>query len=840
MADNISDSVDDIGRGIDDFSKSTAQGSQSAAKLVNAYKAFLNAAESTGSAFMDANDNFKKYEKSVNDTAKFIAVSAKGIERYHIGSIIGGIVSVIGKLTNLVFEQNDLQLTAFDRSAKFGIAAGTTVEQLTGLTHAAGYSVAANDGFMKAISESNTALLNLGTNTTEGTKKLSEVVSNNDVIDEFMRLGYSQQSLAAMQTKYIKSQETLGFGLELDSGKLRAKTLDYVSSLTSMSIATGHNVDELAEKMAAVGMDFKMGSKLRELERTGNGKAAVSFKEAAIISATLLTPASAAGIRDFLANGTATTKEGKALLSVTGGRISEWTSQLQSGEIDAIEYNKRIAAARVSYEESNRKSLQVSKEYQEAVGVNVQDLDASRKIANMRSMEEIKAMTENTKKQVQLDKNNNLGLKETQIENFKTTNKASIAYEKTVQQIAGPVNSVFRTVADLVKQSALALMKTGNWMSGGTNKELQEAIAVMGDGKDLKNLKTTIKKNIGDTDKQIAAQRDEGTKTKAAMAAYEKAAEDAKKAKTPEERTQANRNLQAAQDALRQQKENERKKYGTDTIDLEEKKRKLAEQQARTEARAKLRGGNKPVGPTDSKDRQTAAGNKIDFQNGETNDAAHYGKLEPTFGGTINKLADRYYQLTGKNLSVNSSYRSEEEQAKIYEAWVKAGGSKKNPKAGGYYMPARSGSAHSSGRAIDIDASQLDFLEAKGILDELGLTRPHKQKDPVHVTPKAAMGGVFSGPNSGYNALLHGKEAKFPLDNGTVPIVMNSNSLSNFKDGKGDISRAESPQVAPPQTETTNDNSVFIDTLVSKLDDLNSEVEESNRIYSKIKLYSQN
>jgi hypothetical protein len=839
MADNISDSVDDIGKGIEDFSKSTAQGKAAASKITSAYLDFTRAASATGSAFYDANDKFAKFEKSIDYTSKFLDNASRSIPG--VGGAIGSIIRTISTLTEMVFEQNDLQLTAFDRVSKFGIAAGTTAEKLSTITHESNTSVKSNESFLKSIEDSNTGLINLGKTTSVGIDELSQITKTDGVVDEFMRLGQNQDSLRMMQTKYIKMQETLGFGLEKGAKNTRQSSLDYATSLIGLSVITGHNVDELADQMAAQANDLKFNLKLRELNRAGNDKAIKNFKDASTISAALMGPQTAAAVRDFLSNGVATTKEGEALMATTKGEIGLWVAQLESGQIDGVEFNKRIANATTDYEKANRKSLQISKDYQEQTGMSVKRLEGAEKLANVQNMVDVQAQIDLAKKQKDSDGKIKSGLKETQIDAAKTERQSAITYEKTMGVVSGPVNFVFRTLADLVKQTAIGAIKLGNWLSGGTNKELEAALAILGDDKDIKGVNQAIKKSLTETDKQISMQRDEGAKTKAAKDAYDKAMQAKKAAKSPEEKKKADADVIAADKALQEQRKNEKAKYGTDTLTLEQKRQELLDRQARTQEREK----NKKRKQSISGGAAEVSGSFLEFKAGNSNDAKHFGQLDPAFGSTVSALAERYYNLSGgKRLSINSSYRSQEEQEAIYKAWVKAGGSKDKPFAGGYYMPSAGGSAHSKGKAVDIDAAQLDFLESKGILEEFGLHRPHKDRDPVHVVPKAKLGGMFDGPNSGYAALLHGTEAKIPLTNGTISIDMNNKSLSGFTDGKlelGSNSSSSFGSSAPVQAaEQQSTDTLFTDILLAKLDDLNTKVEESNRIYSDIKLYAHN
>jgi hypothetical protein len=64
-----------------------------------------------------------------------------------------------------------------------------------------------------------------------------------------------------------------------------------------------------------------------------------------------------------------------------------------------------------------------------------------------------------------------------------------------------------------------------------------------------------------------------------------------------------------------------------------------------------------------------------------------------------------------------------------------------------------------------VDIQNYTDPKAVAALNSAGL-RQTVPKDPVHFQLQAADGGVFSGPDSGYPAALHGEEAVIPLNNG--------------------------------------------------------------------------
>jgi uncharacterized protein YcbK (DUF882 family) len=149
----------------------------------------------------------------------------------------------------------------------------------------------------------------------------------------------------------------------------------------------------------------------------------------------------------------------------------------------------------------------------------------------------------------------------------------------------------------------------------------------------------------------------------------------------------------------------------------------------------------------------------VKFTSG-TGDEAHFKQLDPSVQNNFMRMAQDYFNLTGKKLQVNSAFRSPEEQAAVNPG--------ANPKA------APGMSLHNVGRALDIQSDQRSYLEQAGLLSTYGFS-PLKG-DPPHIS--AADGAILSGPTSGYkpNLTMHGTEAIVPLNSPTAQSMGISNS----------------------------------------------------------------
>jgi hypothetical protein len=168
-------------------------------------------------------------------------------------------------------------------------------------------------------------------------------------------------------------------------------------------------------------------------------------------------------------------------------------------------------------------------------------------------------------------------------------------------------------------------------------------------------------------------------------------------------------------------------------------------------------------------------GKLLQFQGGKTGDALHYAGMNPGAREAFEKMVAEY----GQPVKVTSSYRSPEEQAALYAAWLKAGGSPTNPTVttpefGSLTTPTPPGGrdSHSMGIALDIDKGDYANLNAKGLLAKYGFG--YIAGDPGHIQ-KMAAGGITNGVSIAGEA---GAEAVVPLPDGrSIPVRLDVGEL---------------------------------------------------------------
>lgn len=120
--------------------------------------------------------------------------------------------------------------------------------------------------------------------------------------------------------------------------------------------------------------------------------------------------------------------------------------------------------------------------------------------------------------------------------------------------------------------------------------------------------------------------------------------------------------------------------------------------------------GDTGINPDDVFNYSSPTGRREDFE-----------KLDTSFKNAILAAGKEYVNKTGKKINLASAYRSQDEQERIYNTWVSAGGHLPDtPTAGGITTPAlpvsKGGSLNSHGAGIAIDAGS-QAAEMASILD---------------------------------------------------------------------------------------------------------------------------
>jgi hypothetical protein len=153
----------------------------------------------------------------------------------------------------------------------------------------------------------------------------------------------------------------------------------------------------------------------------------------------------------------------------------------------------------------------------------------------------------------------------------------------------------------------------------------------------------------------------------------------------------------------------------------------------------------------------------VAFGGGLTGTREHFQRLDPGFRDRLFAMAVEYRNTTGRAMPFQSGHRSEQENAQV-------GGT--------------SDSLHLRGLAADLGSATVRDLQSRGLLEQFGFrVGDYPGSTGSHIYRQ---GGIAMGPDSGYMATLHGREAVVPLPDGrSIPVELQPGALDPAMDRMG-------------------------------------------------------
>ena len=215
---------------------------------------------------------------------------------------------------------------------------------------------------------------------------------------------------------------------------------------------------------------------------------------------------------------------------------------------------------------------------------------------------------------------------------------------------------------------------------------------------------------------------------------------------------------------------------------------------------------------------------------GLTGNMRNLDNIDPSLENSLAAAISEYFQKTGKAITLTSGYRYPGDQANI--------DSGSNPKA----QPGMS--RHERGLAIDINSSDVSALNGLGLLSKHGLIGGQASSrqggyigDPPHIELKAARGGLFNGPSSGYPVELHGQEIVAPLTMDSILMKLAKTSALSAEGNMIEQALTGGGAVASGNNNTDavlKMHSELISVLTNKLDSMIDVLDDGNDTREKI------
>jgi hypothetical protein len=726
-------------------------------------------------------------------------------------AIVGAFTLATGAAIAYVKAANDMAdklYKGYDGLQKSGAAAS---DGMTGVYRDAkklGLSMDELDSMVSLVAESSNDLVLFGGTVADGRRKLADLAQASETSREgFFKLGISQQAQNEAMVGYMRLQARSGNAEKQTTDQLAASARNYITEQDQLARITGMNVKDQQKAREAALMEEQFLAKVRQLQREGKHAEAKELQDANVIMSAMGDEVGK-GFRATV-NGNLRDENARKFMMSTQGAGLDAVQKITTGQIKAAGAAQLVSKGFQGYLDAQGDQLAT-------LGV------AGDSATNYAQVVKGAAMgQEDYQKQLekaQADQAKTLAgqgdpLADAQGRMIKVQQDINKKLEDDVfkgipnaQKAMGKLANVTDGLADVFTKLTNAIVGVLNFFGLGEKKPEppkqmtageKAAVAATQGARDSAK---PLQKRVDELDQQIKADE-------------KKLLEQKKLGKYGAEEI-------ALESKIKKSTE-EREKVATELIDQEKKISQLGKeehhlrvkQQADRQVLARLEGANlrdmekvkelnvEKIEAEKKGDRAGAqkAQGKINQLNSDIQDRApkiqtmqaelktsavggaganakpedvlefsgasggreNFDGLGADMKGALLSAGQQYFEQTGQKLKMNSGFRSPEDQLRLYNETKDA----KRPGKGPTGMPvAQPGSSpHETGMAVDIQ----NYTDPKAVaaLNSAGL-RQTVPKDPVHFQLQAADGGVFSGPDSGYPAALHGEEAVIPLNNG--------------------------------------------------------------------------
>ena len=351
---------------VDTSSRAYKENLKAAQEYEQAMKNFAESlktgAEGLGKVFnklisQDPSRSFAKYNDGLSTLGSAVSKAAENFGP--LGKALGVTIQGLTKVGSIYAEQADALLKANDNIAKFGTAGAFTTKELLDMANKAGVTSKNMDVLVKPIQSLGPALTNLGRNTGEGVKAFADLTKiSNQQREQYQRMGVSQEELIQNQADYIQLQRVSGRTISMeakDRDALRKASLEYTDNLNQLAALSGQDAATLKKKQqeanSAAELQIKnmmMADKATRLRAAGDEEGAKKIEKELDMRKKLLDAAIATGdeqtkqaVTARLATGTWT--EQSKSLALMGIRMEDFEKKMKEGKDVSGEFLNALA-----------------------------------------------------------------------------------------------------------------------------------------------------------------------------------------------------------------------------------------------------------------------------------------------------------------------------------------------------------------------------------------------------------------------------------------------------------------------------------------------------------------
>ena len=818
-ADQVTDATMKSKHGIQNFTKVTDTAADAVASVGKA-------AMSAAGAMYEGKKGAAVFNSAIDELSNAAKLAGAALTLLVPGGplikgLIAGFTAVTAATAEYIKAANVMADKLYDGYSKLAKAGGAASDGMTGVYQGAkklGLSMNELDSYVGLIAENAGDLTLFAGSVADGRKRFEDMGAAMEPYRKgLMAAGYTQQEINDASMQYLRLQSRIGQSQNLTTKQLAEGANAYLKEQDALTKLTGMSRKEQEQALEAARSQQRFRAKLEEMRNSGDAQQikAADEMEATYKMLYKRSREAATGYGD-LATGMMGTEAGMKLYQSTQGEALRILDKQKAGQLNSIQAFEQTAKA------VGRVTKEMNYQYQMGVGeetmLKINEGAELGIAANKDLSEEYAKIRADQKKQGMEGAKAADGITDQYADNVKKQQEINQKMEDAVFKGIGPALDATKKLGQVTDVLATGFEK----LAGALNKLLR--IIGLGEKEPAREMSKDEKEALSDVEK--------------AKAAKEKAFEGASfsqkflgRGLTPEQQKAQD----AYNDALRRRIEVE-----TEVVNEQAAGGGVAAPPIPTSGKqalpagvapstagggrgtvappaggpppaattaapvavpaaapppAKTAAGGAPTTATPAKPQaqppegegaKEEAGPAIDklfsFTDKSGSKSAFEG-LDKTFKDAVIRAATEYQAVTGKPIQINSAKRDSEDQERLYAETVAAGRPGIGPTGMKVGKPGTS--RHERGHAVDIQ--QYQDPVAVAAFNKQGLYQK-VPNDPVHFQAKD--GGVFDGPEDGYNNIvMHGTEAVIPLKNGAVPVkITGNNDASNILSQMGIMS----------------------------------------------------
>lgn len=293
------------------------------------------------------NQGFDSLNQIIGSTAKLLSGLA-GVAWPVVGDMIGGAIQGAAEVTKFMTGQFSKAYGNFEKLADTGVIA--TFQDLREASSSLGLTFSDTE---KVLTKYSRSLAVFGKTAMDGRDRFQNIAfSTKEVSDSFRIIGVSSADFAELQLGYIERQTLISRGKNISDKQLAEESIKYMEQLDTLSKLTGISKTELQQQYMDQTRDARYRAWARGQDKTiiDNSNKVIGFLRNG------LDPDFAAGIQDYISSGGVLTTEmtksraAMAALGQGGMSIEEVRQRVLSGE-DPNTITKDVITAMAKYSE---------------------------------------------------------------------------------------------------------------------------------------------------------------------------------------------------------------------------------------------------------------------------------------------------------------------------------------------------------------------------------------------------------------------------------------------------------------------------------------------------------